>query len=127
MRRHTTFRNYSRHDCSDDCSNDIVIPMSGSYCRYYNRHNCSDDCSNDIVIPMSGSYCRYYSRHAIVVMTVAMENRMPTHAIFFLIYAYLMSDTIYKKKSRPSKQQRRRCEGPRSTPWHKRAASQKQR
>ncbi len=74
IRRHTIFRNYCRyyscHHCSDNCSNNMVIPMSCSYCRYYNRDDCSDDCNNDIVIPMSGSYCRYYSHHAIVVMTV---------------------------------------------------------
>ncbi len=49
------------------------------------------------------SYCRYYSRHAIVVMTVvttvAMENRMTTHAIFFLIYRCPMLGTDFKKKS----------------------------
>ncbi len=102
MRRHTIFPNYcryySRPDCSDDCSNDIIIPMSGSYCCYYNRDDCSDDCSNDIVIPMSGSYCCYYSRHAIVVKTEATENRIPTHVIFFLIYGCSMSGTVYKKK-----------------------------
>ncbi len=49
MRRHTIFCNYwryySRHDCSNDCSNNITIPMSGSYCCYYNRDDYSDDCS----------------------------------------------------------------------------------
>ncbi len=52
---------------------------------------------------MSGSYCPYYSCHAIVVTTiittVAMENSMTTHAIFFLIYGCSMSGTVFKKKS----------------------------
>ncbi len=33
-----------------------------------------------------------------VVTTVAPENRMTTHAIFFLIYGYPMLGTIFKKK-----------------------------
>ncbi len=52
---------------------------------------------------MLGSYYHCHSRHAIVVTTVvttvATENRMTTHAIFFLIYRYPMSDTVFKKKS----------------------------
>ncbi len=48
------------------------------------------------------SYCRYYNRHAISVTTevttVATENRMTTHAIFFLIYGCPMSGAVFKKK-----------------------------
>ncbi len=70
--------------------------------------------------------------YAIVVTTVAVENRMTTHAIFFLIYGCSMSGTVFKKKLRPSKRwwrrqrQRRRQQGPRSTPQHQGAATQKQ-
>ncbi len=52
---------------------------------------------------MLGSYCHYYSHHAIVVTTivttVAIENRMTMHVIFFLIYGCQMSGTVFKKKS----------------------------
>ncbi len=119
-RQHTIFRNYCRYYSRHDCSNDIVILMSGSYCRSTNIDDCSDDCSNDIVVPMLGSYCRYYSHHAIVittvVTTVATENRMPTLAIFFLIYGCPMSGTVFKTTT---------MHRSRSAPLCIRAASQK--
>ncbi len=53
------------------------------------------------------SYCRYYARYyyrmttvvTTVVTTVATENRMATHAIFFLIYGCPMWGTDFLKKS----------------------------
>ncbi len=55
-----------------------------------------------------GSYCRYYGRYYYRIMTVvttvvtaiAMENRLTTYAIFFLIYGCAMLGIVLKKKSR---------------------------
>ncbi len=52
---------------------------------------------------MSGSYCHYYSPHALVVMTivttVAKENHMTTHAIFFINGCPLLGTVLEKKSS----------------------------
>ncbi len=52
---------------------------------------------------ISHDYCHYYSRHAIVVTTVlttvATENHMMMHAIFFLIYGCPMLCTDFFKNS----------------------------
>ncbi len=48
---------------------------------------------------MIPSVLEFITKKTVVVTTVATENRMTTHAIFFLIYRCSMLDTVFKKKS----------------------------
>ncbi len=67
----------------------VIVVHEGQFFLKNGARNRASDVRRKHHYTMSGSYCCYYSHHAIVittiVTTVVTENRMPTHAIFFLM------------------------------------------